>query len=69
MSFRCDHCRHPQPTGSRPVVIVTETRPREYCEIVRDAAGTRHRVTTGHGREIVREERRCCKCAQQEDAQ
>lgn len=59
MSFKCDKCHQPQPTGTRPVRVVTETRHKEYTR--KNEHG--NVFVEGVGREIVHEENRCKECA------
>lgn len=59
MSFRCDNCKVAQPSGTRPIVRVVETRTKDYPERKRPDGSY---DTGGSGTEIVREERLCEGC-------
>ncbi len=55
MAFKCESCRLHQPPGTKPIRVVSETRPRDYKD--------RDGIPYGSGWEIVREVNLCAPCA------
>jgi hypothetical protein len=64
MAFRCGFCNKAQEAGTSPVMVVTETRAKNYPERRKQTRmGNKVIDKGGQGSEIVSEVRACEKCA------
>lgn len=64
MSFRCQKCGVPQPSGSSPTKVVVATREVEYRNSVKNFLGQRDYIQS-RGTQIAREENRCSVCVEE----